>query len=195
MKPTTALIVCAFAVAAVITGCSRAEGGLATPSSDGNGAPRVPRQLSPVVEKPRDVRAYGDRPCEVFTSEQLRGFGFDLPPDRTDTLPSGHRTCDWIDSNRNGELSVTTYPDWDILERTYLNDATLPVFEPLWIAGLPAVAHQSAPGMPTCYVTVGLAQRQGLDVIFTDLREPPDDPCGAARAAAEVAVGNLPSLD
>jgi len=180
--------------AALVAGCSQAEGDSATPSP-GVGATSAERpQLSPPVQNPRDIRAYGDRPCEVFTTEQLMGFGFDLPPDRTNTLPSGHKTCDWVDSGHNGDLSVTTYPDWDILERTYLNGVTLPVFEPLQIAGLPAVAHQSAAGMPTCYVTVGLAEQQGLDVIFSDLREPYEDPCGAARMAAEVAVGNLPPL-
>jgi hypothetical protein len=106
-------------------------------------------------------------------------------------LPSGHKTCAWVDSGHNGELDVTTYPDWDILERTYANRSALAVFQPLQISGLPAVAHQSGVGIPRCYVTVGLAQQQGIDVIFTDLREPHEDPCGAARAAAEVAVGNL----
>lgn len=48
--------------------------------------------------------------------------------------------------------------------------------------------------MPGCYVTVGLAARQGLEVTFTDLREPPDDPCGAARTTADVAVTTLPPL-
>lgn len=195
MRPTIALVACTFAAAALANGCSRAEGGSVAPSSGVVGASQEPRRLSPPVEKPRDVRAYGDQPCEVFTSEQLMGFGFDRPPDSTDTLPSGNKTCVWIDSGDNGRLAVVTYPGWDILERTYVNDATLPVFEPLQIAGLPAVAHQSAVGMPGCHVTVGLAERQGLDVIFTDLREPLEDPCGAARAVAEVAVGNLPPLD
>lgn len=195
MRSTIALVACAFAAVVLAGGCSRAEGGSVVSSPGAGGVSQEPRRLSPPVEKPRDVRAYGDRPCEVFTSEQLRGFGFDRPPDSTNTLPSGHKECVWTDSGGNGRLVTTTYPDWDILERTYLNGSTLPVFEPLRIAGLPAVAHQSAAGMPTCYVTVGLAQQQGLDVIFTDLREPLEDPCGAARAAAEVAVGNLPPLD
>lgn len=194
MRLTIALVACAFAVAVMANGCSRTEGDSVAPPSGSDGASQEPRQLSPPVEKPLDVRAYGDRPCEVFTSEQLTGFGFDLPSNSTHTLPSGNKTCVWIDSGYNGRLAVTTYPDWDILERTYVNDAVLPVFEPLQIAGLPAVAHQSAVGMPGCSVTVGLAERQGLDVDFTDLREPLEDPCGAARAAAEVAVGNLPPL-
>lgn len=191
----TAPLVCVLVTAAALAvGCSQAEGGPAAPSTGADVTSKQPQHLSPPVQNPRDIRAYGDRPCDVFTTEQLTGFGFDLPPDRTTTLPSGDKTCKWIDSGHNGELSVTTYPDWDVLERTYAAGAGLPVFEPLQIAGLPAVAHQSAVGMTRCYVTVGLAERQGLDVIFTDLSEPPEDPCGAARAAADVAVGNLPPL-
>ncbi len=191
----TAMLGCTLATAAaLVAGCSQAERSSATPPPGAGTTSEGRPQLSPPVQNPRDISAFGDRPCAILTTEQLTGFGFDRPPDSTDTLPSGHKTCVWTDSGYNGRLSVTTYPDWDILERTYLNGVTLPVFEPLQIAGLPAVAHQSAAGMPGCYVTVGLAERQGLDVTFTDLREPPDDPCGAARMAAEVAVGNLPPL-
>lgn len=188
-----AVLVCALA-GTLVAGCSQAEGGSATPAPDASTTSEVRTQLSPPVQNPRDIRSYGDRPCDVFTAAQLRGFGFDLPPNRTTTLPSGHKTCKWIDSGHNGELSVGVYPDWDVLERTYANRSSLPVFKPVEIAELPALVHQPAAGMPGCDVTVGLAERQGIDVTFTDLREPYEDPCGAARAAAEVAVGNLPPL-
>jgi uncharacterized protein DUF3558 len=179
---------------ALLAGCSGARGGSADSSAGASVAPKERQQLSPPVEHPRDIRAYGARPCEVLTIKQLKEFGFDLPPDRTNTLPSGHKTCAWIDSGHNGELVVETYPDWDVLERTYEHRAALPVFRPLQIVGLPALAHQAGVAISQCYVTVGLAQQQGLDVIFTDLRAPYEDPCGAARAAAEAAVGNLPPL-
>jgi Protein of unknown function (DUF3558) len=188
------LIWAAVAATVLAAGCSSAQDDPATPPVGAGVGPTEHRQQSPSVESPRDVRTYGASPCDVFTAEQLKRFGFDLPRDRTNTLPSGYKTCAWIDSGHNGELSVTTYPDWDILERTYEKRAALPVFEPLQIGGLPAVAHKSGVEIPRCWVTVGLAQQQGLDVIFTDLREPYEDPCGAARAAAEVAVGNLPPL-
>ncbi len=171
-------------VMALLAGCSGAEGG--PPATER-------RQLSPLVDNPRDIRAYGNEPCDVLTTAQLKTFGFDLPPRGTETLPSGNKVCVWIDSGRNGELAATTYSDWDILERTYANRAAFQPFQPFQLAGLPAVVHQ--PGaVATCDVTVGLAERQGLEIEFTDLRQPYEDPCGAARAAAEVAVGNLPPL-
>ncbi|MGH3770677.1 MAG: DUF3558 domain-containing protein [Pseudonocardiaceae bacterium] len=194
MKRRIALLVWGLVVeVALLAGCSAAGEGSAAPSAGAGVGSKERRQLSPLVEHPRDIRAYGDKPCDLFTTAQLKTLGFDLPPHSTDTLPSGHKVCVWIDSGRNGELAATTYSDWDILERTYANRAALPVFDPLQIAGMPAVVHQ--PGaVPTCDVTVGLAQRQGLNVSFTDLRAPYEDPCGAARAVAEVAVGNLPPL-
>lgn len=194
--PRIAVLVGALmAAATLISGCSQAEGGSVIPPAGAGATSQERPQLSPTVQNPRDIRAYGDRPCDVFTTEQLRMFGFDLPPDRTYTLPSGAQNCVWTDSGHNGELVVGTYPDWDVLERTYAAVADSAVFEPIEIAGLPAVVYQAAIGLPGCDVTVGLAERQGLDVTFTDLREPLDDPCGAARAAAEVAVSNLPPLD
>jgi hypothetical protein len=193
--PRITVLVCVLATAtALVAACSRAEGGSADPSTGVGVTSQQSRQLSPPVENPRDIRHYGDRPCEVFTPDQLKRFGFDRPPDRVYTLPSGAKNCVWIDSGHNGELVVGTYPDWDVLERTYAAGAGLPVFKPIEIAGMPAVVYQDAAGMPGCDVTVGLAKRQGLDVTFTDLREPYEDPCGAARRAAEVAVGNLPPL-
>lgn len=193
MRPTSALMACVLVTAPLAAGCSRTEDGSALPSADLRVRTEHPPQLSPRVDNPRDIRAYGNRPCELFTIEQLTGFGFDLPPNRTQTLPSGNQVCVWVDSDNLGELAVTTYPDWDILERTYANRSSEAVFEPLMISGLPAVVHQPGP-VPTCYVTVGLAQRQGLDVEFSDTQEPYEDPCGAARTGAEVAVGNLPPL-
>ncbi|MGH3751305.1 MAG: DUF3558 domain-containing protein [Pseudonocardiaceae bacterium] len=193
MRRIVLLVWASAAAMALVAGCSSAQGGSAAPPAEAGVGSTEHRQLSPPVEHPRDVGAYGARPCDVFTTEQLKRFGFDIRPDRTRTLPSGHQVCTWVDRGHHGELTVTTYPDWDILERTYKRRAALPVFQGLQIAGLPAVVHQSG-AVPTCWVTVGLAQQQGLDVIFTDLREPYEDPCGAARAAAEVAVGNLPPL-
>ncbi len=192
MRRTIVLIAFALATAALVPGCS-AEGGPAVPSTAGM-PPEYSRQLSPPVHHPRDIRAYGDRPCEVFTLEQLTEFGFDLPPDNTETMPDGHKTCVWIDSDYTGRLMAGPFADWDVLERTYAYRGALPIFEPVQIAGLPAVVHQPGPAIGTCHVTVGLARRQGLDVSFSDLREPYEDPCGAARIAAEVAVGNLPPL-
>lgn len=194
MRRTVLLVWASAAAMALVAGCSSAQDGSAAPPAGPEIGTTEHRQLSPPVERPRDVRTYGAKPCDVFTTEQLKSFGFNLPPDRTITLPSGHKECVWTDSGYNGRLVVGTYPDWDVLERTYANRASLPVFEPLQIASMPAVVHQPGIGMPGCYVTVGLAERQGLDVSFTDLREPIEDPCGAARAAAEVAVGNLPPL-
>jgi hypothetical protein len=182
-----------FATATLTGGCAQVEDGSAVPSSEVGVVTHRPPQLSPPVTNPRDIRAYGDRPCEVFTLDQLTGFGFDLPPDSTDTMPDGHQICVWIDSDYTGRLMAGPFADWDVLERTYAYRGALPIFQPLQIAGLPAVIHQPGPNA-TCHITVGLATRQGLDVSFTDLRPPYEDPCGAARTAAEVAVGNLPPL-
>ncbi|MGH3906001.1 MAG: DUF3558 domain-containing protein [Pseudonocardiaceae bacterium] len=140
----------------------------------------------------RDVRAYATRPCEVFTVAQLQEFGFDQPPDSTQTLPSGHHSCVWYDSRHRGRLSVSTYPNWDVLERTWRLRPVLPSFREVQVHGLPTAMHHAADS--TCELTIGLARYQGLDVGFTDVHQPYEDPCRAALQAADVAVGNLPPL-
>lgn len=139
------------------------------------------------------MRAFGEMPCEVFTPEQIAAFGLDGAPERQ-TLPSGNEVCVWQDSGYNVQLAVTTYPDSDILEREYANRRGYPVFEPIEILGMPAILRQNIPSDARCVVVVGLAERQGINTDFTDLTEPYEDPCGGARMAAEVAVGNLPPL-
>jgi hypothetical protein len=192
----TVLLGCVLAVAsALVAGCSRLEGGSAVPDTGLGVASPGPPPMLPPVPVYRDIRGYGDRPCEVFTFDQLTGFGFDRPPESIATLPSGNKICVWIDSGHNGRLAVGTYPDWNVLDRTYAARASLPVFEPIELVGLPAVVYQAGVGLPRCDVTVEVAERQGLDVTFTDLREPYTDSCRTARAAAQTAVANLPPLN
>src|SRR5262245_25106557 len=97
--------------AALVGGCSSADDEGSSSAEHPSGPPadmgvvaQQPRQLSPPVENPRDIRAYGDRPCGVLTTEQLTAFGFDRPPDSTNTLASGHQECVWTDSGYNGQL-------------------------------------------------------------------------------------------
>lgn len=185
---------------AVLAGCSAVTAGLAlagcSSTSTGAAVPAPPsggsQQLSPPVEAPVDVTAFGERPCDVFTPEQLAGFGLDRPGEQRTISAGNNEACSWTDSGTNGSLSVITFPDSDILEREYSNRDTYPVFEPIEIAGLPAVLRQNGAGSFRCVVIVGLAEQQGINVDFADRREPYEDPCGAARMAAEVAVGNLP---
>lgn len=174
-----------------------------TASSEGSPAPErslvapssaAQEQLSPPVQNPRDIRVFGDRPCEVLTPEQIIGFGFDQSGEQRMLRSTGSQVCDWTDSGSNGNLSVIIHSGWDILEREYANRATYPVFEPIEIAGMPAIERQNNVGSTRCVVVVGLAERQGINIEFTDLTDPIEDPCGAARMAAEVAVGNLPPL-
>ncbi len=190
----TARLLGAVAVLVCCAGCSGTSEGLPAAAPSGAASSTVPTQLSPPVEQPRDVRAFGDTPCEVFTPEQIAGFGFDRPP-RQRTLPASEsQECGWIDSGHDIELRVTTFPDSDILEREYANRAGYPVFAPIEILGMPAILRENIRHGSRCVVVVGLAERQGINVGFTDLTEPYEDPCGAARKAAEVAVGNLPPL-
>jgi hypothetical protein len=182
----------ALVVAAVLAGCSTSDGRPAAPATAPVTEPTASR-LSPPVEQPRNLRGVADRPCELFTAEQLAALGFDQPGEPR-TLSPGTAGCTWTDSERRGELAVVLYPDLPLLERTYSSFGSDPVFEPITIAGLPAVVRQVIASSATCSVTIGVAEQQGFDVTFTDLDDPPDDPCGTARRAADTAVGNLPPL-
>lgn len=191
MKSVARLI--GLVVILLLPACASSTDGAAIRNS-GAPASSPAHQEVPVAKNPRDVRPFGESPCEVFTVQQLTGFGLDQPGEQRTITAGDNEECTWVDSGSNGELRVITFPDSNILELEYGNRQGYPIFEPTEIAGLPAVVRQNSAGSFRCVVVVGLAEAQGINVSFSDITEPIEDPCGAARMAAEVAVGNLPPL-
>ena len=150
-----------------------------------------PTRLAPPVTNPRDITAYGQRPCELLTREQLVALGNDQPGERR-SLPYGVFECVWRDSGFDQEIRVASYPAEDLLSAKYRNRNAYQLFRPIEVSGLPATMQQDV--RSECGVTVGLAETQAVEVDYADRTEPYEDPCGKARRIAEIVVGNLPPL-
>lgn len=185
------LIVSVLLAAGVLgsAGCGASSAG--SPSRQSDSAGSGPTRLAPPVTNPRDVTAFGQRPCDLLTPEQLAALGIDQPP-KINPLPSGTPQCVWGDSGFHQRIGVANYPAYDLLSAKYRNRNDYQFFRPIEVAGLPATLQQDLSS--ECGVTVGLAKTQAVEVDYADRTEPYEDPCGKARWIAEIVVGNLPPL-
>jgi hypothetical protein len=154
-------------------------------------APAPERYGAPVPTRSLDATTSSTQPCAVLDEGQLRALQLQ-PPGRLDPLPGGPPACVWEGPGFSQEISVALLPNRDYLVDTYRVRANYRVFEPVTIAGLPAVAQQTSPQALTCTVTTGIAVGQAVDVTATEYGAQPDPPCETARRVSEVVIGNLP---
>ncbi|MGH3527713.1 MAG: DUF3558 family protein, partial [Pseudonocardiaceae bacterium] len=144
----------------------------------GTGAAPEPAQVSPApaaspippVKNPRDVAAMARRPCELLTSQQATGFGFDLPPAELDGL-LGTLRCKWTRTTREQELvrtlDISMFTNNPTLEVVYSKDNRgLPFFELTQIAGYPAIITRTNADIARCDIDIKAAERQSVTVIY-----------------------------
>ena len=163
-------------------------------SSGETSAPTVSTsRMAPPVPDPRDARGVQD-PCQdLLTAEQLAALGFDQPGEQKTIVDV--QACTWQDRGYNQELTAYVDTENDVLSAAYRDKGNFQAFKEIEIAGLPAVQGLHTPDSASCYLTVGLADTQGLEVTYTLLRPGKGgDPCDGGRKAAEAIVGNLPAL-
>jgi hypothetical protein len=115
-----------------------------------------------------------------------------MPGDgRSRTNAVGASECRWDDTDSDIGVSLTAYAREDILVDTYRN-RIFPVFRPIEVSGLPAVAQQSSTSTISCTVTVGTAEGQGFDVTYDAFGSRGSPPCDGATRVAEAVAFNLP---
>ena len=176
--------------------------------SSGTGAAREPAPLSPApaaspippVKNPRDVAAMARRPCELLTTQQATGFGFDLPPEESDGL---FRTldCQWSKTTREQQLvrslDITMFTNNPTLEVAYSRDHRgLPFFELTEIAGYPAIITRTNADIAHCDIDIKAAERQSVTVIYHSeeqaLKNNPQQSCEVGKQIAAAVLMNLP---
>lgn len=180
--------VCGLA-ALLMASCSQPEAGTpsptaATSSSDGGA------NAAPKVDSPKNLKARNA--CQLLTSSQLADLGATATP-KADTSLWGETNCKWV----NADIAVYLSPDTTQgkgLSITYQNKSGAQVFEPLTIAGYPAVVT----GKETieCAVAVGTSNTQMflIDLTVTGAkRANHDDPCALAQKVGADVLSNLPA--
>jgi hypothetical protein len=179
---------CGLAVA-LVASCSQTEAGTPSPTA-GGGTSAGGANTAPKVSNPKNLKAHPA--CELLTTAQLADLGATATP-KTSTSLWGETKCQWI----NGDIGVFLSPDTTQgkgLAITYQNKAAAPAFEPLAIAGYPAVV--TGKQAIECAVAVGVSDTQMflIDLTVTGAkRANHDDPCALAQKVGADVLSNLPA--
>jgi hypothetical protein len=147
------VVVCLF----VLGACGRPEGlTVAAPSDD-----PPTSQLAPDIPLPLDVSSYASAPCTL------------LRPDKPEARQLGETssdgpTCTWHSKTpQQPQMTVTVDLTSGGLEGLYRKRSRLPYFEPVDVAGYPAVRYdtvRSVPDQGQCTVGVGVSPTASLTV-------------------------------
>jgi uncharacterized protein DUF3558 len=181
----------------VAAGCS--SGTDAAPES-AQASPAPVASPIPPVKNPRDVAAMARRPCELLTSQQATGFGFDLPPEESGGM-FGTLDCQWRKTSREQELvrkvDLTMFTNNPTLEVAYSRDHRgLPFFELTEVAGFPAIVTRTNADIARCDIDVKAAERQSVTVIYQSeeqaLKNNPQQSCEVGKQIAAAVLMNLP---
>lgn len=189
-------------VAGVLAGCTSAppEEGTAptTPSTPSTTAPPLPEPVvtalppaPPPIARPLDASRYAtkDTVCDLLTDTQADEFGLRNTGNPYNASDGSLLTCSRNDFGTERDVEYNLWPGSDVFasqfgdrRRQGGDDAYL-----VDVAGQPAVVNGSDP-KPACQVTVGLAERQSIEVLASDGNE---HACALAVAVAGQMVRNL----
>ncbi len=159
-------------------------------TTESSGNSDVPEITGPEL----DLSKLGS-PCELLKPDQLAARGVTKAGTER-TSPAGP-TCQWRPDERvdGTSFSATFLEKTNGLEGFYENRDKNPVFEPIEVAGYPAVNGDPTDGKSgTCSTAVGTAKGEGfvVQVNVNDEKLPEyTDPCSVSSAIAETIVGNL----
>ncbi len=191
----TTVVVAGSVIAAAGCGGGTSADSVAAPPSPAPAASPIPP-----VKNPRDVAAMARRPCELLTSQQATGFGFDLPPEKSDGL-FGTLDCQWSKTTRSQQLvrkvDLTMFTNNPTLEVAYSRDHRgLPFFELTEVAGYPAIVTRTNADIARCDIDIKAAERQSVTVIYQSeeqaLKSNPQQSCEVGKRIAAAVLMNLP---
>lgn len=143
------------------------------------------------IARPLDASRYAteDTVCDLLTDTQAGEFGLKGAGNPYNSSDGSLLTCNRNAFDTERDVEYNLWPDADVFasqfgdrRRQGGDDAFL-----VDVAGQPAVVNGSDP-QPACLVTVGLTDRQGIEVLASDGG---DLACALAVAVAERMVRNL----
>jgi hypothetical protein len=142
----------------VLAGCASPE------AISMSGPAERPARLAPEVQLPMDMAPFADAPCTMLKSGQA------ATKDLAEGVGDG-TTCTWhAKTPQQPEITATVDLKSGGLEALYRRRPQLPYFEPVEIAGYPAVrtdTERSVADQGRCTVSVGMAEDALLVVTST----------------------------
>lgn len=186
-------------VASVLAGCTSAppeEKTAPTTPSTTTSPLAVPVTTSlpaapPPIARPLDANRFAteDTVCDLLTDTEAVDFALQSSGNPYHAGDGGLLTCSRNGFDTDRDVEYNLWPDSDVFAAQFGDrrrqggaDAYL-----VDVAGQPAVVNGSDPA-PACLVTIGLAERQGIDVLASDSN---DHACALAVAVAERMVRNI----
>jgi uncharacterized protein DUF3558 len=145
----------------------------------------------PPIDRPLDASRYAtkDTVCDLLTDTEATEFGLQSSGNPYNAADSSLLTCSRNGFDTQRDVEYNLWPDSDVFaaqfgdrRRQGGDDAYLAD-----VAGQPTVVNGSDP-QPACQVTIGLADRQGIEVLASDSN---DSACALAVAVAERMVRNI----
>ncbi len=145
----------------------------------------------PPIARSLDASRYatGDTVCDLLTDTQAVDFGLQSAGNPYHAGDGNLLACSRNGFGAERDVEYNLWPDSDVFASQFGDrrrqgggDAYL-----VDVAGQPAVVNGSDPE-PACLVTVGLAERQGIEVLASDGK---DLACAVAVAVAERMVRNI----
>lgn len=194
MKPRSSISAVMGGVILLVAGCATTVTGqpVPTPISPASSSEGPPPRLAPAVRAPLDAR--GIKACDLLTASQLAELNLDPATAEPKTVGVTDN-CSWAymnDPGNVGGVQLSTRPRLPALDGIYLLRGTTKTFEPMEIAGHPAVRADA--GGADCTIYVGIANYQGVAVGADTAGRPRADACAPSRRMAEMILSNLPPL-
>lgn len=182
-------------VAVVLAGCTSAPPEESTPpppssSQAGPAANSLP-PTPPSIARPLDASRYAtkDTVCDLLTDAQAGELGLKGSGNPYNASDGSLLTCSRNGFDTDRDVEYNLWPDSDVFaaqfgDRRRQGGADAHLVD---VAGQSAVVNGNDPA-PACLVTVGLAERQAIEVLASDGK---DRACELAVAAAEWMVRNI----
>ncbi|MFF1615767.1 DUF3558 domain-containing protein [Amycolatopsis sp. NPDC058278] len=193
MRTFTRLTVCTVAALALLTACTGKTGttdGSASPAPTGeatdNGAPKVPAALN--------VDGILTDPCSALSAAQQDDIGM-VKPGKANQGPTGP-ACRWHSASSSlNSVEVSPFTaNKNGLSDIYAQKAGKPYFEPVTVAGYPAVSTDVSDlrSSGDCPLWVGVSD-QLVVVVTAQLGEGKNraTPCVVAQRVAEAMIQHL----
>ncbi|CAM3993418.1 DUF3558 domain-containing protein [Kibdelosporangium persicum] len=175
----------------LLSGCSEGPTGTppgtpsvtSTPVTTTKGIPTSP----PPIPRPLDASRYRDKPCDLFTDEQVQALGY--PPIKRSGVLTNESQCTRHDES-NLDLHFSIWYRHDGTDRfakvhrreeSWRSDDAVSIT----VEGQPAVR---LPGTRMCTVLIGLSSTESIEIHFGD---PKVDSCDRAVRIAEGVVRNV----
>ncbi|MCP3799660.1 DUF3558 domain-containing protein [Allokutzneria sp. A3M-2-11 16] len=165
----------------------------------GADVPTTTVSTTPPVQRPRLLDMTKVDPCALFTPEQQRAFGIDLPPTPDDSAVFQSKSCFLANEKGFEAIGFIAIPHSGV-DRFSAGKVNADVRD-LTVSGFPAkenVVRITIPDYPpTCDVVVDVAPGQVLNVTYKEtVRSGPpvrdrEYVCRRAKEAAEAAISTL----